>query len=214
MFMWKQNRKILEQIELYLDVVKSVMGTCREGIKAYTLNGADVHFSRLADEAHKYESDADNICRDIELELYKKSLLPESREDILLLLERLDLIPNQAEEILRMIQIQHLKIPEKLHPMMLELISLGEDACTLTREAVIMALNRKPTVQDHFRRIDDMESIADRVEQKIISELFSMGIPTADKILYRDIITGIGALCDLAEDVQYFLTVFVVKRHV
>ena len=88
MFMWKKNKLLMEQIQHYLDVAQETLDSFSEGLHHYAENGLDDAFSRIVDATHQKESTADGIRREIEVELFKKSLLPESREDLMLLLER------------------------------------------------------------------------------------------------------------------------------
>lgn len=211
---WNKNRRVREEIEHYLAIVSEAMECFRTGVDHYLQNGLDAHFARIVDQTHQKESEADDVRRAIELELYEKSLLPDSREDILLLLERLDLIPNQAEEVLRDVLIQQVVLPASVHDRVSELMVLGCQACQLVDQAVRDALTKATEVSDLTRRISEAETLGDHMEQQIVADIFRGKEGTARKILFREVVEGIGAVCDLAQDVAYFLTIFAVKRRV
>ena len=211
---WKKNKRVHEEIERYLAIVGEALECFSAGVEHYLRDGLDAHFARLVDQTHQKESEADDIRLAIELDLYEKSLLPDSREDVLLLLERLDLIPNQAEDVLRAVLIQQEELPTSVHDRVAELVALGSQAYRLVDEAVRDALTKSPGVADLTRRISEVETLGDHLEQQIIADIFRGKDGTAKKILSREVVGGIGAICDLAQDVAYFLTIFVVKRRV
>lgn len=62
--------------------------------------------------------------------MYSKALFPESRGDILGLLESMDRVPNQAESSLRSIFTQHLTIPENFTPKLLQIAELCRQCVT------------------------------------------------------------------------------------
>ena len=210
----KRNKRVREEIERYLAIVGEALECLSNGVEHYLQNGLDAHFARIVDQTHQKESEADDIRRAVEIELYEKSLLPDSREDILLLLERLDLIPNQAEDVLRAVLIQQVELPKSVHDRVSELVALGCQAYRLVDEAVRDALTEATEVNDLTRRISEAETLGDHMEQQIITDIFAGKDGTAKKILFREVVEGIGAICDLAQDVAYFLTIFVVKRQV
>jgi len=214
MFMWNRNKAVLSKFLNYLDVAQEAIDCFAEGLRHHIEHGPDTHFARFVDETHQRESDADTLRHEIEIELFKKSLLPESREDLLLMLERVDLIPNQAEEALRMMLIQRVVLPDFVKEGLVELADLGVEGFRLVAEAVREALGPGASIGDLNRRIDETESVGDRVEQRLLSSIFDSDLSLAEKMLCRDTVTEVGCLCDLEEDVGFFLTVFVVKRHV
>ncbi len=215
MFAWKQNARIYEDIREYLGIVRECLGAFQAGMKYLLKHGYDAHFTRLVNEAHKKESDADGVRRHIEFQLYERSLLPDSREDLLLLLERLDAIPNRAEEVLRDLEIQRIEIPEPIHDAVKELTKLGIRAFEMVAEAVEDAIGRGEKIKDLARRVDDLESVADKTEQNCRRWIFrKSNLDPCQKILLSNLVNGIGDLCDEGEDAAYFLRVFVIKRRI
>ncbi|NOY83103.1 MAG: DUF47 family protein [Kiritimatiellaeota bacterium] len=214
MFMWQKNKQVHADVERYLTVVDECLDCFCRALQHVVKHGHDTHFERLVDETHRKESDADTIRREIEFRLYEKSLLPDSREDLMLLLERLDSIPNTAEEIIRRISYQGLNIPDFLHGPLLEIARLGIETFELVKEAVNDALGTGDRTQELARRIDEAESVADRIEGDSTRAIFRSDLGTGKKILLAGLISGVSDLCDEEEDAAYFLRVFVIKRRI
>lgn len=213
LFFNHRNTEIRESIGRYLTAAGEAVTGMTAGLRHYARHGLDAHFEQLTASTHLSEDDADSIRREIEIALYAKSLLPDSREDILLLLERADLIPNQAEDVLRQLQIQNIQLPPLVHDPLIELAALGEKAFGLVAQGVGEVLDGRPGIRDITRLIDDAEGAGDQLEQQTVARLFRGDLSLPEKMQARDIINMTGAICDFAQDVGIFLTIFSVKRH-
>ena len=83
MFDFRKNKIIKARIEEYLVVANETLDIYREGMLHYLEHGIDEHFNTCMKRTHGSESKADDLRREIETALFEKSLLPESREDII-----------------------------------------------------------------------------------------------------------------------------------
>jgi len=214
MFMSATNRELRGRIVSYLNTARETLAGFADGMRYHVAHGLDAHFEACVSQVHTREHDADTLRREIGIELFAKSLLPDSREDLLLLLERVDLMPNQAEDVLRQLLIQNIRLPAFTHGSLLELADLGVQAFDLVAEGIEDALGRRTHVQEITRRIDAAEHVGDQIEQKLVAQVFRSELATGERILVRDIITTSGQILDFAQDVGIFLTVFAVKRHI
>lgn len=214
MFAFKKNREIRHRIDAYIDTVLKVVMAFRTGLSHYMEKGIDAHFHSLVEAIHADESHADDIRREIEVKLFAQSLLPESREDIFLLLETIDMLANQSEDVLRQIAMQQLALPSELHAEVAELADIAVRAAKAVVDAVRDVLGKAQNAEDAINLIDRIEGVGDRIEQRIIGTIFKFDAPTAEKILWRDLVEAIGSLCDLAEDVGLRLSIMAVKRRI
>lgn len=214
MFMFRKNQRMLEEFEDYLKTAGEVLADFRAALDYYFENGPDDHMHNLANEIHIKESRCDDIRRHIELEIFEKSLLPESREDIFLLLERLDMLPNQAEDILRKIWTQQQTLPRETHDQLGELASLGVKTLEYIDKGVHIVLGKGEGIDELLEKIDTTESVGDQIQHKLVAQIFRSDLPTAEKLLCRDTIRDVGDLCDLADDVGLLLNIINVKRRI
>jgi predicted phosphate transport protein (TIGR00153 family) len=188
-----------------------VFGTFRQGLQHYRehgLEGLDEHV-RLA---HRSESECDQVRRQVERDLFAKSLLPESREDIMGLLEHIDLVINQAEDVLRQIGLQRLLLPPAFQTAYADLAERSYAAGTALLRQANAALQAEATVRDLGDEVKACESRTDEVEQGHVAALFASALPLAEKLHYRDLVTMTATISDLAEDAANLLTVFSLKR--
>jgi hypothetical protein len=214
MFMSRHNRELREKLQRYLGAARESVAALAEGLRHYAAHGIDAHFEALAGRSNAAEHDADGLRRAIEIELFARSLLPDSREDLLLLLERVDLMPNQARDVLRQIYVQNLSLPPFVLAPLIELADVGLKAFDLVVEGIGDVLGRHRRIQEITRHLDDAEQVGDGIQHSLVAQIFRSDLPTGERILVRDLVTAAGQVCDFAQDVGLFLTVFSVKRHV
>jgi predicted phosphate transport protein (TIGR00153 family) len=97
--LFKKQEKVEQMLERYFDRCDACYEQLEVAFQSFFENGTGADFDEKVNGIHERESQADDLRRDIELTLYGKALLPESRGDLLGLLESFDGLPNIAETI-------------------------------------------------------------------------------------------------------------------
>lgn len=213
-FFLRKQKLIETYVFDYLSQWKACLEDFRNGMDVYLTDGLGEKFDYYVERTHKMESQADDMRKKIEWEMYSKALLPESRGDILGFLETMDKIPNKAESILYQIQLQRLKLPEELTSSMRRVVNLTCEVIQLVYEAATSLIGQKGDIHKLADQIDDKESECDHAERDIIAKIFAMDIETAEKALLKELIIELGTLTDRAENVSDRLVVLSVKRRV
>ena len=169
------------------------------------------------ENTHKEESRADDLRREIEQEMYSKALIPESRGDILGILESVDRVLSLAEQVLFDVQYQMVEVPSDIKDGLSKLADLVGAATTSVDAAVrllLAGIGRAQDVSGPAEQIDRVESESDHLERALIRTIFESSMETGKKILLRDIVRQLGAMCDACEAVADRLTIVSVKRRV
>ena len=209
MFINKQ-KKVEKLLAEYCQTVMDCLNAFRESIINY--ENAPKNSYELFKQVHMFESKADDIRREIEVMMYSKALFPESRGDILGLLEAMDKVPNQAESSVHAIKNQHIVIPEEYQSGINELV----DLCVRTGEAMVDSVTKLFTDYTSATvavgKIDELESAADKVEAKLIERIFAAKPKNIQAILLRDLIKQIAAVSDRAENAGDRIRIAVAKR--
>jgi len=213
-FFLKKQRLIENYVFDYLEQWEKCLEDFKSAMDVYLTEGLGEKFDYYVEHTHKMESRADDLRKKIEWEMYSKALLPESRGDILGLLETMDKIPNKAESILYQIQLQRLRWPEELTPSLRRIVDLTCEAIQLVYEAAKALISQEGDIHRLADGIDDKESECDHAERDIIARIFAMDIDTAEKALLKELIIELGTLTDRAENVSDRLTLLSVKRRV
>ncbi|MCP4761854.1 MAG: DUF47 family protein, partial [archaeon] len=85
----KKNISIEKEIDNFLNQLSEAGLLFKSGVDIY-LNGKMDRFQKTINEITQIENKGDALRRSIEEKLYRKTLIPESRGDVLKLLESLD----------------------------------------------------------------------------------------------------------------------------
>ncbi|OGV37511.1 MAG: hypothetical protein A2X48_19360 [Lentisphaerae bacterium GWF2_49_21] len=212
MFIFRKNKALLEQYTSYLSLCSETLVLFREAMEHSFKNGLDEHFDVLAAKVHEKESDADDTRRLIECTMYEQSLLPESREDLLDIIERIDMIPNCVDHLATLLTIQKIPVLPVLKNDTMELLGTSLEAFKYTREAALDSLMKMEKIKELQALIGDNESIGDRLEHKMIRTVFAMDINTGDKLVQKDMINQLGDICNLCEHVMDRIVICSIKR--
>lgn len=174
-------------------------------------------FDYKVEFTHKQESRADDLRRNIELELYGKALLPESRGDILGLLETVDRLLSEAEWVLYELQLQEMVIPEPLKERFAGLVQVVCECCVGVHKSLkvmFVETTDAPLLSELTDAVDALESESDHLERGLIRSIFKLDISAGEKILLKELVMRLGTVTDRAENVSNRITLASVKRRV
>lgn len=213
-FLFQKQKRVEEMIYNYVEHFLECSESFNTGIKCYLEKGTGADFDFWVNKTHKEESALDDLRRAIEMELYSKALLPESRGDILILLETTDRIPNKLESILFQIQCEDLILPDGLLVDLEGLLTHSFESCQLVGEAIKNLFQKRDKILDITRRIDQIESYCDHIERRMITKIFRSNIDSGEKVLLKQLILQIGDITDGAENVSDRIIISSVKGQI
>jgi uncharacterized protein len=213
MFIFKKNLKLMAMLTEYLDVARETVREFQKAIEYMLEKGLDDHFVMLAEKTHQSESNADDIRRRIELFLYEKSLMPETRRDLLLMIENIDRVPNRAERIIYMYVTQKTIIYPGIENDLRELMKLSVETFDETINATLDCFGKMIRVKESNRIVDNNESLGDHLERRMITKIFESDLDMGEKMLQKEFVLEFGAICDLCESVLDRVVICSVKRH-
>jgi uncharacterized protein len=209
----KKNR-VHAMTERYLDKIFETIEMFKKTMEKYFDTGISREFREMIEGTHLSESMADDIRREIELEMYQKSLIPESRGDILGLIEATDQVLNKAQSVLYQIETETLNIPGELKDEFLKLINNNISAFENAIEGFRILFRSLKDVREKVQEVDKRESSSDRNEREIIRKIFSSDYDVGQKILLKDLVIEIGNISDMSEAVTDRLNIVAAKRMV
>jgi predicted phosphate transport protein (TIGR00153 family) len=210
---WKKEKSIIDKIKAYLNQVDVCRDRFRLCIDKLVLKPENGENQAIVEEVHRSESSADDLRRDIELQLYERALIPESRGDVLGLIETLDFIPGMFQSLCYQFLLEKIELPEQFRERYLHLVDINIKAYNLAREAMLGLFYNKD-VKAQTDLVDAVESDSDHVERNLIRDIFSSKLDKADKILLKEIIINTGDISDQAETVKDRLILAIVKRKI
>jgi predicted phosphate transport protein (TIGR00153 family) len=212
-FLFKKENQIELLIFEYLENLKLAQNSFRGAINACMLSGSRCEdFGFQIRQTHKYESKADDIREEINNLMYSKALIPDSRGDILRLMEAMDKIPALFEHVLFIIQTQQIDIPDFIIPDMEELVRISLECCDLMGRQAFALFKKTEGIRMLMSTIDTNESRCDHIERSIITKVFASELAPFDKLQLKDLIIKIGEISDQADRVSRQINIFTLKR--
>lgn len=214
MLFWNKQREIEGLLARYREKAAECVEGFRRSIETYCATSDLDKLNEDVRRVHRAESQADDIRREIEVTMYSKALFPESRGDVLSLLEAMDQVPNQAETAGRMIVNQFIRIPEELHPRLRELIEVCMKCVGELFDASAKVFTDFANAAATVGKVDELESEADAIEAALIRQIFSGDLGALEKILLRDLVSTTSDICNRAEKAADVIRIIVAKRMV
>ncbi len=207
-----REKQIQAKLDQYFDALRQIGCRQREALIGY-LDQDKQSFTDLLEAINALESRLDGIRRDIEMEIYGRRLLPDTRDDVLGMLEGIDKIPNRIQSVTRNLQLQNVDIPDLLKGELRQLSDQIVEAIQILIEISCAFLSKPAEVRVLVSQLSRLEHEADLVEERAIALVFDApDLELAHKIQLQGLIDRVGSICDLAEDVGDRLVVASLKR--
>lgn len=207
----KKIKRLELQIENYLDLVVKGGFLFKQGVKYY-LEEQTEEFENRMESIDITESDADHLRRKIETKLYLETLIPESRGDVLGLLESCDKVLNMTAETLLQFSIEIPFILPEVKNYYIELTEASISALEEMVAAVRAYFTDINSVKGHINKVQLFESESDKIAAKLKHIVFRTDIQLSQKMHMRYFALHIENIADEAEDVCDRLSIAAIKR--
>ncbi len=207
-----RTRRLQNEIDEYLDCLSDAALAFGQAAKMYLSDGVSNGFSSKLKQVAELESRGDELRRAVETEMYVQTLLPESRADVLELMERLDQILNLLEEALWYFDIEKPDIPDEFDDQFVSLIDSSVSAVEALGLAARAYFRDAASIKDHLHKVRFYEKDGDETLTKLKRAIFAQDFELARKIHLRLFAEGIAEVSDMAEDVADRLVIFSIKR--
>lgn len=209
----KKIKALEREIDDYLDLVVRGALLFKQGIK-YFLEERAEEFTRCLAEIDKTEHDADALRRSIESKLYLETLIPDSRGDVLGILESTDRALNLTAETLQQFDMELPFILPETKSWYVDLTEASMSALETMVTAVRAYFRDLSAVRDHINKVLFYESQSDAIAEKLIRFVYRTGEDLSRKNHMRYFARQIEKIADQAEDVCDRLAIAAIKRHV
>ena len=158
------------------------------------------------------EHEADNLKKDIRLNMPKSLFMPVPREDLLELLLVQDKIANRTKDVSGVIMGRKMKIPKTIAAQFLEFVDSNIDAAKQARKSVreldeLFTAGFKGAevtlVAELIEELDQIETHTDEQQTRIRSALFEIEktLDPIDAMFLYEVIEITGEIADMAERV-------------
>lgn len=196
----------------FLDKVSEAGILFQHGVNAYLENNGE-SFAKKIEDIAAVEHVGDALRRDLEELLYTQTLIPESRGDVLELLENMDGLLDRFKGALWRFEIEQPEIYPELHEDIRELAACVVESVEAMVRSARAFFKDIPAVADHLHKVSHWESQSDKVSTRIQSRVFrKKDLHLSYRMQLRDFIRHVDKIADRAEDVADKLRIYVIKR--
>lgn len=207
----KKTKKLETQIDEYLDLVIKGGLVFKLGIKCYLDNQMDEFEGHLKD-LRKIEDTADDLRRNIEIKLYTRTLIPESRGDVLGLLESMDKALNITAETLLEFSVE---IPELMPELQRDYLDIAESSIAClenTVSGIRSYFKNVDAVRDYVTKVQFYKKETNKIAERIKRTVFRTDKELSYKIHTRYFTFHIERIAEQSEDVCDRLSIAIIKR--
>lgn len=211
--LFKSSSEVIAQIDEFFTLIDQSCLVFISGIKSY-LQGDREEFLQSMEKAGEMERKADDLRRRVQESLYRRSLLPEFRGDVLHLMEKMDDLIDITKENLMQFDVEEPFIPADIHADFMELAKSSGKAV----EAIVLSARnffRDPrSVNDQLHRVYFFEQEADRLSNSLKRKVYHdlPGLNLAQKNHIRHFINQVEDLSDVSEGIADILAILAIKR--
>ena len=214
MALWQKRANVEEMLDRYFALCDTCFASFEVSMAAFGAAGICPDFAAAVARTHQAESEADDLRREIELTLYGKALLPESRGDLLGLVEAYDSLPNIAETVGFVLLHQRTEIPAPLAERFHELVAVNLRAYHAARRSVDALMSNPKATLHATKEVDMIESESDRLERSLIQEIFLLDTDNGTRLMFKEIVLLVGEISDRAEKVADRIGIIAIKRQI
>jgi predicted phosphate transport protein (TIGR00153 family) len=210
--LWKKEKKVRSLMEEYMAEALGCLGSFQEWLLNLFENSTGEHAKALVQKVDDAESRADDVRDKIEFKLYRKALMPESRGDMLGLIEAVDRIPNWAEEVVYDIHLQRVVFPPQLLDKFRRITEMNVECFRVLHKAVDALFTDLDAVFELTKEVDRIESEIDTLEHELIADVFEIEERLSYQNLLHRVVRGICNISDKTENAADRLAIVTIKK--
>jgi len=209
---WKKTKELENKIDQYLDFIIEASLHFKEGLSLYIRNVID-KFEEKSVIVDGLESKGDAFRREIENVIYTELLIPESRGDVLAIIENADSVLNKITEVMIEFAIQRPYIPDSIQDSFEPLLNYTDRCVQEMVSATRMYFKNIQEVRNHIKAVMHYEHECDEVGNEMKKKVFlDATIDSCCKIQIAQFVKMVQEVSDKAEDVCDRLSIYVIKR--
>jgi hypothetical protein len=210
-FPFGKTKALEAQVDQFLDVITKGTLTMREAITSY-LSGDDEDFKSRLEVLRDYEHLADDLRKSTETALYTYSLIPESRADVMELLDNLDNVIDRAKHIVQEFLVQSPDVEIGFLDQFVSLTSKSVHAVEHVVDAARCYFRDESRLRDCITKVEFYEREADRAGLRLRKTIYESDLDLSRKHHLRYFADSLESLSDIAEEVSDRLLIASIKR--
>ena len=176
----------------------------------------------LQKEIARLEGAADDLKRELRLNLPSGLMMAMSRRDLLETLSTQDKIANKAKDIAGLMLGRKMTIPSEIGPLMLDFVKCCVDTSAQAQTAINELDELVETgfrgrevdlVESMITQLDELEGKSDKIQVEVRTQMFAIeqGLSPVDVMFFYRIVEWVGELADQAQRVGSRLEIMLAR---
>lgn len=176
----------------------------------------------LQKEIARLEGVADDLKRELRLNLPSGLMMAMSRRDLLETLSTQDKIANKAKDIAGLMLGRKMTIPSEIGPLMLDFVKCCVDTSAQAQTAINELDELVETgfrgrevdlVESMITQLDELEGKSDKIQVEVRTQMFAIeqGLSPVDVMFFYRIVEWVGELADQAQRVGSRLEIMLAR---
>jgi predicted phosphate transport protein (TIGR00153 family) len=209
--LFRRTNVVELQIDEYLDQIVQGGLVFKEGVRFY-MEGRTEEFEARLSILREMENTADTLRRTIESQLYLQTLIPESRGDVLGLLESADKVLNILTDTLLEFSVEIPEVPPSVRKPFLDLIEFAVNCSEHTVGGIRAYFRNLAAVRDHINKVQLYRRETNRMAENIKRTIFRSRMSLSKKIHVRYFSYHIERIAEQSDDVCDRLAIAAIKK--
>lgn len=211
---FQRTQVLINDIDEYLDKVAEAAMVLEKTILHHIEESQEDFLEKRLQQILAIEARGDELRRSIATEMYSQMLMPDTRGDVLNLLDELDNVLDDSTHLVAAIAIERpeLDIPEEFRRMFSELTKEVVKAAEYMVQAARAYFKAPHAVRDHVHKISFHETESTNITVRLGKEIYNSDLSLERKRLLVDLAVRIRELASHADDVGDRMAIFAVKR--
>lgn len=207
------------EVEKYSRLHVRLVYECAHKLKdvmAHFYRGDYELMDREVEEISRYEHEADEIRRKMEVQFYQGAFLPFDREDRIVLAELVDSVADATQSSAYTISFGRIDFPLQFKKDFTELVDSSCKTVSVLKECIELLEEDLSDALNKAHEVEEFEEEGDKIEIQIIRKLYDSykknEIDLFTFIELKDITEKIGNIADRSENASDRIPIMVAKR--
>ncbi|MGZ7047039.1 MAG: TIGR00153 family protein [Methanobacterium sp.] len=210
-----RENKVEEYSKLHVELVYQCVNKLKDVIEHFSEGNFEL-MDKEVEEITRYEHEADEIRRKMEVQFYHGAFLPFDREDRIVLAELVDSVADATQSAGYAISLGKVKFPKSFKEDFVELTKSSCEAVSVLRDCIKLLEKDLSQALSKAHEVEEKEEDGDKIERKIIIKLYeayrNKEIGILKFLELKDITQKIGNVADRAEDASDRIPIIAAKR--
>jgi len=209
---FRRTGLLISEIDEYLDKVAESVMVLEQTLLNYVDNGPDDYLTKKLDQIGELEKRADELRHGIANVMYTEMLMPDTRGDVLTLLDELDTLVDDSVHAIADLAMERPELPADTHDAFRKMMTGTSKAAQCTVDAARAYFKEPNAVRNHVHKIGFHESEVTDIGFNTGKAVFDSELSLERKRQLRVWFLSIRDIASHAKDVGDQIEIFAVKR--